>query len=135
MSASPVARQAVSQTIPVRRVTVHSESELPSDLSSTPGGSLFSTTPGGSRVYYDRAALLALRSSPLSRTPPANLPVIKGVTVPYDAPDAPQSDAGPPKSPTTNGSAKPLPTITTSTPPPPATGSPPKEEDQFQMEL
>jgi len=134
MSASPVARQAVSQTIPVRRVTVHSESELPSDLSSTPGGSLFSTTPGGSRVYYDRAALLALRSSPLSRTPPANLPVIKGVTVPYDAPDAPQND-GPPKSPTTNGSAKPLPTITTSSPPPPATGSPPKEEDQFQMEL
>jgi len=85
MSASPVARQVVSSAIPVsRRVVVNHEHELPNDLSSTPGGSLFSTTPGGTRVYYDRSTMLSLRSSPLARTPPANLPHIKGVTVPRD---------------------------------------------------
>lgn len=87
MSASPVARQAVSQAIPVtRRVLVNHESELPNDLSSTPGGSLFSTTPGGTRVYYDRNFMLSMRLSALARTPPPNLPVIKGVTVPDDRP-------------------------------------------------
>ncbi|KAF2359517.1 Eukaryotic translation initiation factor 4E binding [Trinorchestia longiramus] len=87
MSASPVARQVTSQAIPMsRRVVITHESELPGDLSSTPGGSLFSTTPGGTRVYYDRNFMLSMRNSPLARTPPANLPVIPGVTVPENRP-------------------------------------------------
>ena len=50
MSASPVARQAVAQALPQsipRRVTINSPADLPSDYSTTPGGTLFSTTPGG----------------------------------------------------------------------------------------
>ena len=56
MSASPVARAAVSHTqttaqaIP-RRIAINSPSELPNDYSTTPGGTLFSTTPGGEYCY------------------------------------------------------------------------------------
>uniref|UniRef100_U5EYA3 Putative eukaryotic translation initiation factor n=1 Tax=Corethrella appendiculata TaxID=1370023 RepID=U5EYA3_9DIPT len=76
MSASPVARQACShaQTIPSKRVLVTDASQLPDVYSSTPGGTLFSTTPGGTRIIYDRAFLMNLKNSPLSRTPPKNLP-------------------------------------------------------------
>ena len=38
----------------------------------------------GTRIIYERAFLLRMRNSPLSKTPPANLPVIPGVTVPKD---------------------------------------------------
>jgi len=56
---------------------------LPRDLklSSTPGGSIFATTPGGTRIVYDRAALLNIRNSPLAKTPPAGLPTIPGITL------------------------------------------------------
>ncbi|XP_055711706.1 eukaryotic translation initiation factor 4E-binding protein [Phlebotomus papatasi] len=76
MSASPVARQACShaQAIPSKRVLVTDASQLPEVYSSTPGGTLFSTTPGGTRIIYDRAFLMNLKNSPLSRTPPKNLP-------------------------------------------------------------
>ena len=47
MSASPMARQSLSQNIPTRNVTLGHVSELPHDYSSTPGGTIFSTTPGG----------------------------------------------------------------------------------------
>ncbi|KAA0187696.1 Eukaryotic translation initiation factor 4E-binding protein 2 [Fasciolopsis buskii] len=40
---------------------------------TTPGGTLFSTTPGGTRIIYDREFMLQCRNSPLSRTPPAEL--------------------------------------------------------------
>jgi hypothetical protein len=40
------------------------------------------TTPGGSRIMYDRATMMHYRQSPLSKTPPANLPHIPGVTAP-----------------------------------------------------
>ncbi|CAG9833046.1 unnamed protein product [Diabrotica balteata] len=50
MSASPMARQAVeSKAIPIRRVLINDHSELPAHYSSTPGGTLFSTTPGETR--------------------------------------------------------------------------------------
>ncbi|XP_034253130.1 eukaryotic translation initiation factor 4E-binding protein 3 [Thrips palmi] len=75
MSASPIARQA-TQSIPVRRVMLSDPSQLPNDYSTTPGGTLYSTTPGGTRVVYERNFLLHLRNSPLSRTPPTNLPNI-----------------------------------------------------------
>ncbi|KAK6321935.1 hypothetical protein J4Q44_G00067270 [Coregonus suidteri] len=40
------------------------------------------TTPGGTRIIYDRKVLLECRNSPIARTPPCCLPHIPGVTVP-----------------------------------------------------
>ena len=83
------------------------------DYSSTPGGTIFGTTPGGTKIVYERAFLVChsfsnlnvkwwmafqtlypsydyhskkvptmfqvnMRNSPLSRTPPTNLPNIPG---------------------------------------------------------
>jgi len=42
-------------------------------LSSTPGGSIYGTTPGGTRISYSRDILLSYRNSPLSKSP-ASLP-------------------------------------------------------------
>ena len=81
MSASPMARAATQgQDIPTRRVVITSEEDMPADYSSTPGGTIFGTTPGGTKIVYERAFLVNLRNSPLSRTPPTNLPNIPGVT-------------------------------------------------------
>ena len=66
--------------IPTRKVIFRDPSELPADYGTTPGGTIFSTTPGGTRIVYDRKSLLEMRNSPLSRTPPRNLPHIPGVT-------------------------------------------------------
>jgi len=82
MSASPIARQATQpqgQAIP-RRILINDASQLPHDYSSTPNGTLYSTTPGGTRIIYDRNFLLQMRNSPVARTPPKNLPMIPGVT-------------------------------------------------------
>ncbi|KAL1123525.1 hypothetical protein AAG570_002602 [Ranatra chinensis] len=69
-----VARQVThSQNIPSKRILINDPSQLPSDFSSTPGGTLYSTTPGGTRIVYERSTLLHLRNSPLARTPP-NIP-------------------------------------------------------------
>lgn len=66
----------------VRRVLINDPSQLPSEYGTTPGGSLFSTTPGGTRIYYDRAFLLQCRNSPLAKSPPTNMAKIPGVTSP-----------------------------------------------------
>ncbi|XP_053505185.1 eukaryotic translation initiation factor 4E-binding protein 1 [Ictalurus furcatus] len=72
-----------SRAIPAtRRVILSDAAHLPHDYSSTPGGTLFSTTPGGTRIIYDRKFLLDCRSSPLAHTPPSCLPDIPGVTSP-----------------------------------------------------
>jgi len=71
---------SVSNSIPVRRVEVKNASDMPSRYSETPGGTIFSTTPGGSRIIYERKFLLNLKASPLSQTP-TRLPVIPGVTL------------------------------------------------------
>lgn len=50
MSASPVARQAHShaQLIPaMRKVLISDASQMPDVYSSTPNGTIYSTTPGG----------------------------------------------------------------------------------------
>ncbi|OAD55575.1 Eukaryotic translation initiation factor 4E-binding protein 2, partial [Eufriesea mexicana] len=53
MSASPTARQATqSQNIPSKRIVINDPSQLPTDYSSTPGGTLFSTTPGGQCLFF-----------------------------------------------------------------------------------
>eukprot|EP00088_Acartia_fossae_P040996 TRINITY_DN42803_c0_g1_i1.p1 TRINITY_DN42803_c0_g1~~TRINITY_DN42803_c0_g1_i1.p1 ORF type:complete len:125 (+),score=53.13 TRINITY_DN42803_c0_g1_i1:39-377(+) len=80
MSASPMARTAVGQDIP-RRVVINNEEDMPADYSTTPGGTIFGTTPGGTRIVYERAFLINMRNSPLAKTPPKNLPDIPGVTL------------------------------------------------------
>ncbi|KPP69911.1 eukaryotic translation initiation factor 4E-binding protein 1-like [Scleropages formosus] len=78
--------KSTSRAIPTtRRVTVHDAAHLPQDYCTTPGGTLFSTTPGGTRIIYDRKFLLDCRSSPVARTPPRCLPDIPGVTSPPSA--------------------------------------------------
>ncbi|XP_011500538.1 PREDICTED: eukaryotic translation initiation factor 4E-binding protein 1 [Ceratosolen solmsi marchali] len=78
MSASPIARQATqSQSIPASKsIVIQDANQMPADYSSTPGGTLYSTTPGGTRIVYERAFLMNLRNSPISQTPPKNLPSI-----------------------------------------------------------
>ena len=70
-----------SASIPVRRVEVKNAHDMPSRYSETPGGTIFSTTPGGTRIIYERKYLLNLKGSPLSKTPTKQLPVIPGVTL------------------------------------------------------
>merc|ERR1712198_552784 len=94
MSASPMARQLTGiQSIPVtRRVVINHEHEMPTDYGTTPGGTMFAHTPGGTRIVYERAFLMQMRQSPLAKTPPANLPLIPGVTVPsQSSPDSKSS--------------------------------------------
>jgi len=69
-----------THAIPVRRVQITEPHQMPSRYSETPGGTIFSTTPGGTRIIYERKFLLDLKSSPLSQTP-TKLPVIPGVTL------------------------------------------------------
>lgn len=54
MSASPIARQCVShsQVIPTKKVVIHDSNQLPDVYSSTPNGTLFSTTPGGKSILH-----------------------------------------------------------------------------------
>ncbi|KAI9596854.1 eukaryotic translation initiation factor 4E binding protein-domain-containing protein [Syncephalis fuscata] len=69
-----------ARDIPVAIRRADPGAPLPSDYSTTPHGTIFSTTPGGTRIIYDRSKLLSLRNSPLSRTPPANMANVPGIT-------------------------------------------------------
>eukprot|EP00003_Mantamonas_plastica_P024350 TRINITY_DN451_c0_g1_i1.p1 TRINITY_DN451_c0_g1~~TRINITY_DN451_c0_g1_i1.p1 ORF type:complete len:116 (+),score=21.00 TRINITY_DN451_c0_g1_i1:140-487(+) len=51
------------------------------DLSTSVGGTMYATTPGGTRIIYDRDSLMALSKSPLARSPPAGMASIPGVTI------------------------------------------------------
>lgn len=77
MSASPIARQAHThaQLIPaMRKVLISDASQMPDVYSSTPNGTIYSTTPNGTKIVYERQYLMNLRNSPLSHTPPKNVP-------------------------------------------------------------
>nr|AJC97587.1 Thor2 [Drosophila mojavensis] len=79
MSASPTARQAISHAEPMamtktKKIVISDPIQMPEVYSSTPGGTLYSTTPGGTKLIYERAFMKNLRSSPLSQTPPSNIP-------------------------------------------------------------
>ncbi|XP_077310557.1 eukaryotic translation initiation factor 4E-binding protein 2 [Lithobates pipiens] len=79
-----------SRAIPTRTIHISDSSQLPHDYCTTPGGTLFSTTPGGTRIIYDRKFLLDRRNSPLAQTPPRRLPDIPGVTSPNIAVEPPK---------------------------------------------
>ncbi|KAL7286658.1 hypothetical protein TKK_0019153 [Trichogramma kaykai] len=100
MSASPIARAATqAQGIPSKSVVIHDANQMPADYSSTPGGTLYSTTPGGTRIVYERAFLMNLKNSPISQTPPKNLPSIPasmlrdGILSPGKTPSPPTKDS------------------------------------------
>jgi len=84
MSVSKSSPTKSDTVIPIRRVPLSDHSQLPPDYSATPGGTLYSTTPGGTRIIYDRDFLLQCRNSPLTKSPPPNLPNIPGVTHPIN---------------------------------------------------
>ena len=52
----------------------------------------------GTRIVYERAFLMQMRQSPLAKTPPANLPVIPGVTVPASTSPGKNCSTSPSKS-------------------------------------
>merc|ERR1712137_1180366 len=54
----------------------------PRTLSTTPGGSIYGTTPGGTKIMYTRDALLFLGSSPICKTPPSGMAHIPGINAP-----------------------------------------------------
>ncbi|KAL9658558.1 hypothetical protein ABK040_006097 [Willaertia magna] len=73
--------------IPINRsatIKVEDRDILLSDISQTPGGTLYGTTPGGTRRVYSRNALLYYRHSPMAKSPPMNLPSIPGITTEQD---------------------------------------------------
>ncbi|NXE29802.1 4EBP2 protein, partial [Ardeotis kori] len=82
MSSASGRQPSQSRAIPTRTVTLSEAAQLPPDCCTTPGGTLFSTTPGGTRIIYDRKFLLDRRNSPMAKTPPCHLPDIPGVTSP-----------------------------------------------------
>lgn len=57
MPATEGARQPISQGIPFKRVLLNDPSQLPIDYSSTPGGTLYSTTPGGDNSFICKPAV------------------------------------------------------------------------------
>ncbi|KAM6329931.1 eukaryotic translation initiation factor 4E-binding protein 2 [Podargus strigoides] len=88
MSSAGGRQPSESRAIPTRTVTLSDAAQLPPDYCTTPGGTLFSTTPGGTRIIYDRKFLLDRRNSPMAQTPPRHLPNIPGVTSPNEEPKA-----------------------------------------------
>mmetsp|Transcript_130943 Transcript_130943/g.195090 ORF Transcript_130943/g.195090 Transcript_130943/m.195090 type:complete len:109 (-) Transcript_130943:109-435(-) len=57
-----------------------------SALSKTPGGSIYGTTPGGTRISYSYSELLFLKDFELSKTPPAGMATIPGITSAHNTP-------------------------------------------------
>jgi len=76
---------AGAQAIPAPRPGTQQELSHIEGLAATPGGLHFlGTTPGGTRIIYDRNTLMHYRNAPISKTPPVDFPVIPGVTCAID---------------------------------------------------
>ena len=60
--------------IPVSSRQSPGDDSMSSSSSSSP--SSLSSSPGGSKIVYERSFLINMRNSPLARTPPRNLPNI-----------------------------------------------------------
>nr|CAG8449071.1 8953_t:CDS:2 [Entrophospora candida]CAG8451746.1 14489_t:CDS:2 [Entrophospora candida] len=75
-------QQITSKEIPIIKKAEPGTS-IPENYSRTPSGTIYSSTPGGTRIIYDRNTLLNLANSPLAKTPPTKLPYIPGVTIPH----------------------------------------------------
>ncbi|XP_048685085.1 eukaryotic translation initiation factor 4E-binding protein 1 isoform X2 [Caretta caretta] len=108
MSGSCRRGQTASRAIPAKRLSLPDGAALPpGDYSTTPGGTVFGTTPGdlraslieealpspcvdnccnkskhGTRIIYDRKFLMECRNSPVAKASPCDLPDIPGVTSP-----------------------------------------------------
>jgi len=82
MSSAQIDRRFTEQSreVPVRRVIITDPSQIPRDIAATPNGTIYCTTPGGTRIVYDRSLLLKLSCSPMTKTPPKNMKLIPGVT-------------------------------------------------------
>jgi hypothetical protein len=81
MSSAQTDRRFTEQReIPVRRVMITDPSQIPRDIAATPNGTIYCTTPGGTRIVYDRSLLLKLSCSPMTKTPPKNMKLIPGLT-------------------------------------------------------
>jgi hypothetical protein len=61
-------QNGTTTAIPIRYF--RNETELPNNVSYSVGGTIYGTTPGGSKIIYSRDALLKCKDSPLSKTPP-----------------------------------------------------------------
>ncbi|CDH49107.1 predicted protein [Lichtheimia corymbifera JMRC:FSU:9682] len=70
----------MSAAVPVNIRRADADTPLPAEYSTTPHGTIYGSTPGGTRVIYDRDTLLALSNSDLSKTPPAKMMFVAGVT-------------------------------------------------------
>lgn len=95
---SPANMSKGALSIP-KRVNLTDMSQLPSNYSQTPGGTLFATSPGGTRIIYDRSFLMKMRNSPVASTPPKNLPFIAGVTTSISPENLKESKFSPPRRP------------------------------------
>lgn len=95
-----------SVTKPVKIPQPTPGSPLEMTLSSSPNGTIYGTTPGGSRIRYQRNELLNIRTSPLIQAAASNMqiPHIPGITLAPAQPDAqpqaewrnvPENDAAP----------------------------------------
>jgi len=81
MSSAQTDRRFTEQReIPIRRIILTDPTQIPRDISATPNGTIYCTTPGGTRIVYDRSLLMKLSCSPLTKSPPHNLKPIPGVT-------------------------------------------------------
>jgi len=83
-----------SQPKAIRRMQIQRESDMPKDACHTPGGTVYGTTPGGSKIVYDRLYLLKVRDSPASHTPPVQLSIVPGVTMVPGQTNTKEGDSG-----------------------------------------
>lgn len=50
------------------------------NISESVGGTIYATTPGGTKIVYRREELVHLSKSPLAKSRPLNMPELPGVT-------------------------------------------------------